>query len=439
MIGAGCSLEPPTGLKLSSTYAREAHQQLLLDGVLDDGDCDDPDDLSAVASAVWTKRGTQRAVVEQLPRNRFRNAQANPGYLVAAALLRERAVTAVLTLNFDLAMSNALGDLGADEVAVISGPDTFSDLGSAVVVYLHRNVNETDLEAWILRVEALETEWQGRWEEVLAQRVMSCPIVVFAGLGSPAGVLTTTVSWVRERIDPRQHHAFVVDPADATLFQEVLNLPQDAYIQMGWCEFMQSLGDRLSAELRLVLERECRDLCTANSWDDEAEFVSGPCEALYKLGLVSAGKVRAKWFLDSQAYAPDDERRSLLADLVLGISLLEHQAHAVVNVRSDGVVELRRDGGLLGSFLPASGKGILNWAAMEPLIHQTLQEFGSYDEPSAVLIAGIRGLLSQHDGPPDDVARGDTDADIANGRDTPDFVTVDDLRENPSLIERLVS
>src|ERR1035438_9190869 len=77
VIGAGCSLEPPTGLKLSSTYAREAHQQLLLDGVLDDGDCDDPDDLSAVASAVWTKRGTQRAVVEQLPRNRFRNAQAN--------------------------------------------------------------------------------------------------------------------------------------------------------------------------------------------------------------------------------------------------------------------------------------------------------------------------------------------------------------------------
>jgi len=439
VIGAGCSLEPPTSLELSSTYARDVHQQLVLDGVLNEGDCHDPDDLSAVASAVWTKRGAQRAVVERLPRSRFRNAQANAGYLVAAALLRESAVTAVLTLNFDLAMSNALVDLGANEVAVISGPDTFSDLGSAVVVYLHRNVNETNLEAWILRVEALEAEWQGHWEEVLAHRVVACPVVVFAGLGSPAGVLTKTVSWVRERIDPAHHHAFVVDPANATPFKEALNLSQEAHIQMGWCEFMQRVAERLSMELRLILEKECRDLCTANSWDDEAEFVSTPCEALYKLGLVSAGKVRARWLLDGQAYAPDDERRPLLADLLLGISLAARQADAVLNVRLDGVVEARRGGRLLGSFLPASGKGTLNWAAMEPLLRQSLQKFDCYAEPSAVLIAGMRGTLSQHVGPPHDVGRDDADFDVARGRGTPDFVTVDDLRENPSLIERLVS
>src|SRR5579863_9870086 len=142
VVGAGCSLDPPTNLKLSSAYSLEIHADLVRDGVLANGECPTPKDLSALSSAVWAKRASQEAVVTRLPRNEFRNACANSGYRVAAALMREGSVSAVLSLNFDLALSHALAELSADDVSVVAGPSSTRDLGSLVVVYLHRNVNE---------------------------------------------------------------------------------------------------------------------------------------------------------------------------------------------------------------------------------------------------------------------------------------------------------
>jgi hypothetical protein len=75
VVGAGCSIEPPTGPKLSSAYGVEVMRELVLDGIIDEGDCDHPDDLSVVASAVWGRRGTQAPVLERLPRGEFRTAE----------------------------------------------------------------------------------------------------------------------------------------------------------------------------------------------------------------------------------------------------------------------------------------------------------------------------------------------------------------------------
>src|SRR4051794_2729105 len=97
IVGAGCSLEQPTGLELSRVYAQRAHDRLVLDGVLAPGDCDDPTDLSAVAKAVFDRTGSQIDLVRRLPRNEFRLARPNTGYLTAAALLREGVISAVLT------------------------------------------------------------------------------------------------------------------------------------------------------------------------------------------------------------------------------------------------------------------------------------------------------------------------------------------------------
>src|SRR5262249_17432719 len=146
----------------------------------------------------------------------------------------EGAVSAVLSLNFDLALSHALADLSANEVAEIAGPSATRDLGSLVVVYLHRNVHEGDPNEWILRVEALQAEWQGRWEEVLSRRLVSSPVVVFAGLGSPAAVLTESIGWIRQRLDEGQHFTYVVEPRATTEFQAALDVREDAHIQMGW-------------------------------------------------------------------------------------------------------------------------------------------------------------------------------------------------------------
>src|SRR4051812_636618 len=89
VLGAGCSFEPPTDLPLSKPLAEDSHRQLVLNGVLADGDCADPGDLSCVADAVFARCGRQRELVEVLPRMRMRMARPNEGSLIAAALLLE--------------------------------------------------------------------------------------------------------------------------------------------------------------------------------------------------------------------------------------------------------------------------------------------------------------------------------------------------------------
>src|SRR5438094_8329073 len=113
VVGAGCSVEVPTGVPVAGICSQEVHRRLVADGVLQDGDCADPADLSLVADVVFAKKNSQRDVVE-----RFREqydlklAPPNRGYLLAAAMLCEGAVSSVVTLNFDLAISNALSELG---------------------------------------------------------------------------------------------------------------------------------------------------------------------------------------------------------------------------------------------------------------------------------------------------------------------------------------
>ncbi len=40
VVGAGCSLEPPTGLQLATTYSLDVYRQLVHDGLLTEGECD---------------------------------------------------------------------------------------------------------------------------------------------------------------------------------------------------------------------------------------------------------------------------------------------------------------------------------------------------------------------------------------------------------------
>jgi hypothetical protein len=438
VVGAGCSLDAPTCLELSSTYAQQIHERLIIDGVLEGDECADPTDLSAVASAVYAKRHSQAEVVARLPTNRFRNAKANDGYLAAAALMREGAVSAILSLNFDLAMTHALTELSANEVAVIASPLATGALGSFVVVYLHRNVNEPDPEAWILRVEALQDEWRGHWEEVLTQRVMSSPIVVFAGLGSPAAVLTDSIKWIRAKLNADQHQVYVVDPALATKFKDALDLPTEAHIQSGWCAFMLSMSRRLATELQIALRDACVSLCDAHLWNDERPYAGPLAAAFFKGGLVESGRLRARWLMKDESYTRDNEDvRSFVADLLMGIGLVQRQSEAVLVLRRDGVVEFRKGARVTGSCLPASGRGVLRWTAVEPRIVEAVSKYLAHEKPAGVLISGMLGTLPADVSPPQDIRYGDPEEDITTGRLSPVYVTVEELRANPTLIERL--
>lgn len=439
VVGAGCSLEEPTGLKLANAYSTDVHRQLVLDGLLVDGECTAPDDLSALASTVWEKHQRQSPVVERLPRQAFRMAQPNVGYLAAAALLRERAIAAVLTLNFDLAMTTALGALGAHEVTIVAGPSNAGDLGAASVIYLHRNVDEMDPERWILRAEALADEWQGNWEEVISSRVMSTPVVVFAGLGSPAAVLTDTISRVRQSIDVSQHQAYVVDPAASSQFDVALALPLEAHLRMGWNQFMDLMAARVAAELCAALATAGEDLCAAHGWSDEAAFVADLCGRFHALGLVGTGKIKATWLLDRPAYAPDDDRRALVADLLLAVGIIERAVGQQACFRSDGVVELPQPAGPPAVFLPVSGGGTLRWAALEPRVTEAIGRIAKPGRPRNALVGGVQGLRPEEMAPPRDVVNGDLEFDIVRGASGPDLITVDEIRSDPSAIDRLVA
>lgn len=439
VVGAGCSLEHPTNLLLAGAYAEEAHRQLVADGVLGSTDCSNPSDLSAVASAVVAKGGLQAPLVRCLPRNHFRMAQPNAGYLIAAALLREGVIEAVLTLNFDVALTTALGALAATDVHVVTGPDAVGELGGATVIYLHRSVEETNLERWILTTEALQTAWQNGWEEVVARRVMSCPVVVFAGLGSPAAVLTETVTRVRAALTGDQHQVFVVDPAPTTQFEAALNLPSEAHLQTGWCAFMEQLADRLVVELSSGLTADGNQLCAENNWTDEAPHLQDLSDRLHSLGLVHVGMVKARWLLEPQSYAPDDARRQLIADLLLGVGLIERAIDCQARFREDGVIELLRDGAVSGSFLAASGAGTLRWSALEAKVLQHIQRIGSNQRPDGVLVSGVTGRSSSDTTPPEDLVGGATPDDIVDAVDRPFLLSVDDIREQPDIASQLVA
>jgi len=55
VIGAGCSVECPTQLPLSRKWSEETHRRLLADGVLSEGDCESPHDLSCLAESVHAR------------------------------------------------------------------------------------------------------------------------------------------------------------------------------------------------------------------------------------------------------------------------------------------------------------------------------------------------------------------------------------------------
>jgi hypothetical protein len=441
IVGAGCSLEPPTNLALSSDYALHVHDALIADNVLTDGECSDPTDLSLLASIVYEKVGSQEAVVTRLPRGELRDAQANDGYLIAAALLLEGAVAAVLTLNFDLAMSDALGIVSAAEsVSVIAEPESVSDLGARVVVYLHRNANEANEEKWVLRAEVIDDAWKGEWEEVIAQRVLSSPVVVFAGLGSPAAVLTESVKWIRGSLKNDAHKAYVVDPSDNSPFKDALALPEEAHIQMTWCTFMRCLADRLTIEQGGALAEACRVLCSENGWSDEVDGIDDLCRLFFGQGLLGSGQQRATWLLHDRKYLSDGEHVcGLVAYLLLGLGLAQRRCDVTLNIRHDGVVEMRRDGTIAGSCLPVSAEGTKHWTAMEPKIREALSNFSIYEQPTAVLLGSLQGTLPEEVTPPPDIVFDDSAEDIVAPSSGPAYISVDSLRTDIRVADRIVA
>lgn len=438
VLGAGCSREEPTSLPLAGELSAQCYRKLVDDGILTEGEVSDLYDLSAVAEAVVQKTGNQNALIERFPQGDFRQAEPNEGYLIMAALLIEGAIADALTLNFDFAARSALSQLGAgSSVSTIRGPEEHTQLAARNLIYLHRDIDSSPDEI-ILRTSTLEEAWQDRWEQVVAQRVLSGSTTVFVGLGSPAAVLVATMNHILEVIGKTQASVYVVDllAHEDSCFASALKIAAKDYLRMGWGDFMRALAERVVKEYCAAVENDCSVLVT--KLGIQKEDVSDICRRLAAIGLLGLGQLRAAWMLKSGSYLPHRQGDSihLLSDLVLAVRLLERESGRQARFGRDGLVEFSH-GNYATRVMVCSGGGWMSYAQVAAELsrrREILQREGR--EPSAALVSAVR--------PGYDIA---TPSDIAVDSDPNDLVTgpaqlrivgIDELRDDPGRVLEVI-
>ena len=416
VIGAGCSLEPPTEIPLSRDISLRAHEHLVDNEVIPPDACDQPDDLSALADTVVAETGNQRALVSILPRADFRSAEPNKGYLCAAALLREGALADVITLNFDLALSNAVTSVGGRvDITIIPGPEGHADLGRSNVIYLHRNVECANFDDWILTRKALASAWaDDRWETVVVRRAVSVPVVVFAGLGSRADVLERSIEQIRQAVSNK---VFLVQPGSAkdSEFFEALGLQDDEHIDARWGEFMEALAARVALDQRKSLLGACGSQTDAEGWT-KTSLVAATA-LLNQLDLLGLGGIRADFILDNRRYTT--ARNAVpehVADLLLVIDLIAETLGCTPTLHAAGLVAFFDENGHRKGILGfASGRGIRSRLSLEPEIAGFRALRGVGQTPVAYVVAGVSTWEGATAMPTDVVAEPDEDSLITGG------------------------
>jgi len=419
--------------------AQVAHAALLQDGVLAEGDCLDPSDLSAVADAVWTKTGQQRPLVEHLPLSEFRHSEPNEGYLAAAALLRERALAAVVTLNYDLTISHGLAAVTSSApVEELAGLADHYRLSTANVIYLHRNVNSGP-EEWVMRTAVLAQGWRGGWEEMIASAVLVTPVTVFVGLGSRATVLIETVIRIRQALQSGIETFQVdTDVFGGSAFTAVAGINEDRYVRMGWSAFMADLGQRVVNEHLATVVTAAQQFSERENI--RLEQIANDCDLLRHSGLVGLGRMRARWFLDRFNYVRcRDTRPEWTADVLLGIALVERVLGAEARFSESGLVEFDRHGVVIASVLVGHGMGDYRWASLETRMRlEVARRFTGDQAPNWILLLGHVGPPSMTSLPESLVGEADVN-DVVRGPSTIRFLSVDELRADENAAQKLAS
>lgn len=428
VVGAGVSMESPTNFRSGTYYSNEAHRRLIADGVLDSGDCEDPGDLSVLAEAVYEKHGSQKELTSRLPKDAWRTAAPNSGHLIAAALLLEGALHHVISLNYDLAFQNAITELGnSRSVSFIEGPTEHPNIGAHSVVYLHRSVNQ-DEETWVLRKTALESEWESEWESVIAAANLAAPLVIFVGLGSPAKVLTESVSRLAAKANSSY---YLVDRNLDTQFADALGDNLTGSVQLYWGEFMAKLANRVVNEQLQHIREACEHLL----WE-QPDFALGHSNditaPLSRVELVNLGRARSAWLLEAHSYSAEGDvtRHQHVAHLLLGLErMIVALESAEVELDSHGrFTFVTPDGKRLVIGL-AHGKGMSSWAAISTKIRERNQALAPQLRTGTVVVAGARPAGNFK---VDDLVREDTAGDLIRGADTLHPIFVDDFLSDPT-------
>lgn len=469
VIGGGCSHEPPTNLPLSKQISRDAHQRLLDDKILPEA-CDNPEDLTELADAVHQLRGSQKPLVDRMEMQRFIGVNPNLGHKIAAALMREGIIATVITLNFDDAMTQAVGYIGGgSEIAEIRGPESHHHLGAINLVYLHRKA-DADPEELILRTTSIEKEWEDNWEEAIVRSQLLRSSCVFVGLGSPATVLTKSIEGIREAVGD-ESTVYQVDPCeyewegeDGNLeqspFTEELGIPEDRYRSMKWCEFMEAAGERVRLQQLYELCERCvtlasdeeEQLFTAFDAEEEGDLRQRIRRLLDQEGdsysLLELGQLRSHWLLESdKVYVPHsrDHVPEWLAQLLVSVDYIarRYEFTSVVFHLHDGCVEFRGGTGRTVIAHLAHGRSQESWENLETLLpsHRAARRERT-TMPTCVLAEGLRGNPSNPSAPrniadPDGEAGVQTQHDVTDPDPPMTRVEAYHLHEQNDVLDRV--
>ena len=434
VLGAGCSKEAPTRLPLASELSAQSHRRLVDDEILSEGEIDDPDDLSEVAEAVFQKTGSQRKLIDRFPKDKFRHATPNEGYLIMVALFLEGALSDTLTLNIDFAARSAMSQLGAGaQVREIRGPEDHTNIGKRNFIYLHGDIDSSPDEI-ILRTEDLDEAWRGRWGEIVAQRVLSGPTVVFVGLGTPASVLIETTRRIREAIGDSRMGVFVVDPLpyQKSKFARALRICQEDYFPVGWGEFMRTLAERVVKAQRADIEQTCKDLAMKLSL--VLENIDDLCNRLTNIGLIGLGRLRAAWMLENDPYLPNIQGELLrqFSNLLLSIRMMEEVSGREALFSCDGIVEFAH-GFYSTRILVCSGGGWRSEALVRTELSRRYPDMQrSSRAPSVALVAGVE--FAPEVATPSNIVVDTNENDVVTGPTSLRMIRDTELRKNPAIV-----
>lgn len=423
VTGAGSSMDWPTGLKSGADYSELAFHALVQDGLLLSEDCGEPRDLSVLADAVFAKFKSQAHLTDRLPRNEWRNASPNEGHRIAAAMLIDGVLRSVVTLNYDLAFQTALSDLGATaQVTIAKGPEDHARLSGKSLIYLHRSA-ESDPDDWVLRKEDLDHGWQDGWEAMTATGALCAPFTVFAGLGSPAAVLTDTVG----RLAGLGSTYFLADPVPGGKFESALKHHLSAVIQMGWVELMTKLSVRVSAAHAKDMEMAARARAQQVEIPfDGAESLFAPME---RMGIVKLGELRSAWLLHASRFCPrhGEAQAAQLSDLALALGSAAETLNAELEHCEGGEIRMRlRDSERTIVVQCVHAMGIHNLASVRSRLEaRTTQAIGR-TETRFVLAAGLVPEVGH--ALPDDLVAGEDDPhDLVSGPDAVPVINAHDI------------
>lgn len=427
VIGAGCSVGHPTSIPLAGDLSEAVERQLVLNGRLHANQCPNPRDLAALASLVFQICNNQVELVQCFPIQRMRLARANLGYKLLVALMAEGAVSHVLSLNFDLAIQNAAAELGI-EIATIAAVNEPVPIRAALI-QLHGNAN-SEPDELVLRTEVMDEDWIGQWHQIVAQQVLAAPTVLFAGLGSPAPVITATVEMIQGALRGNKalYQADIVPFAESG-FAAQLEIPEQRYIQASWDSVVTRLAERIAAQQVDSLSRSGRALLMENHHgEDDLQLFTGLVAKLAGQSLLTLGKMRAFADLDrDKLYRPhsvrDDE---FMSEPILRLAEVAERFGLETAPTPAGTWTLRRNGQPIAQIVLATGGGVRRMAAVEARA-KTICEIVADSGPIPVDIVLICGLV---DGAPAfdhiDLIADEKPDDIIGGLAAPLLVSAND-------------